>query len=71
MWRAGKRKLPEETINYYNKLMAVQHIIKNMHKVEVRPVKHRKILFLDYIRSFVKFDYSKKHGKIISINDLG
>lgn len=37
-WLAGKAKLPEETQNYYNKIMAVNHIIANMAEYNIQPV---------------------------------
>jgi len=51
-WIDGKSELPEETINFYNKFLAIQYVIKNMNELGIRPTSYNsKILILDYIMS--------------------
>lgn len=44
LWLLGESKLPEETINYYNKIMAVKYIIRNMKALGVKPVRQLSII---------------------------
>jgi hypothetical protein len=43
-WLLGKSTLPSETQNYYNKIMAVKHIIRNMKALGVKPVRQLTII---------------------------
>jgi len=51
LWLSGKSKLPNETWNYYNKIMAIQFIIRNMESLGVEPVKEPS--FLEYVKSLM------------------
>lgn len=52
-WIDGKEALPDETINFYNKFMAIQHIIKNMDELDINPQQYHKIFIIDYFLSFI------------------
>lgn len=51
LWLLGKSRLPTETINYYNKIMAVKYIIRNMKALGVKPV--RQLSLIDRIRGLL------------------
>lgn len=51
LWLSGKSRLPDETHNYYNKIMAIQYIIKNLKKLNVKPVKEPTIF--EYVKSLI------------------
>ena len=50
-WLLGKSKLPDETQNYYNKIMAVKYIIRNMNRLGVEPV--RKLTIVEKIKGLL------------------
>ena len=50
-WLIGQSKLPTETQNYYNKIMAVKYIIRNMKELGVKPV--RQLSFIDRIKEWM------------------
>jgi len=50
-WLLGKSTLPNETRNYYNKIMAVKHIIRNMKALGVKPV--RKLSIIERLRGLL------------------
>lgn len=50
-WLLGDRNLPEETQNYYNKIMAVKYIIRNMKALGVKPV--RKLSIVERLRGLL------------------
>jgi transglycosylase-like protein with SLT domain len=56
LWYDGKGQLPQETVDYYNKIMAVQYILKNMELLNVKPVAYKKIFILDYIKALTSMD---------------
>jgi membrane-bound lytic murein transglycosylase D len=55
-WLAGKKKLPDETANYYRKLMAIQYIMKHSARLNIKPIKQRKILFHHHILALTKYE---------------
>ena len=48
--------LPQETIDYYNKIMAIQHILQNMKEYGIVPVKQHVIFIDDYLKALVSFE---------------
>jgi len=50
-WLLGKSKLPDETQNYYNKIMAVKYIIRNMKRLSIEP--DVKVTLFDRIKRIV------------------
>lgn len=56
LWLSGKSELRQETIDYYNKIMAIQHILTHMKRYEIEPVTFRKIFIFDYIKALVSME---------------
>lgn len=50
------KELPQETIDYYNKIMAIQHILRHLRSYRVTPVKHKTILIDDYFKTLISMD---------------
>ncbi len=66
LWLSGKGKLPDETLNYYRKLMAIQFILKNMKPLKIKPVKQRRIFIFDYIKALTKLEIESERDTIHS-----
>jgi hypothetical protein len=55
-WLAGETTLSEETLNYYTKLMAIQYIIKHSKELNINPVKQRRFLAWEYVKSLTRLE---------------
>ena len=66
-WLAGKVNLPHETINYYHKLMAVQYIIRNKKRLNVRPVKQKKMFVVGYLYAMAQLKEEQEGNRISTL----
>ncbi len=68
-----KKPLTDETKNYYTKLMALQYIMKHSKQLKIKPVKHKRRFFFEYVKSLVRLedDIKSDHAKSIIKEVLG
>lgn len=55
-WLAGETTLSEETLNYYTKLMAIQYIMRHSKELNINPVKQRRFLAWEYVKSLTRLE---------------
>ncbi len=68
-----RKPLSDETINYYRKLMALQYIMKHHKILKIKPVKHKRRFFFEYVKSLTRLEDSIEldHAHLIIRQTLG
>ena len=67
IYKSGK--IPDESLNYYNRYMAVHHIVKHMRLYRIKPMTHEKIPLWVRIKDLVGIQYDEERNardKLIS-----